>query len=618
MASGERRSSHVGATRTLLISTVAGLLAALVGAATWLSGSTTVVQAQASAGRSFGIDSLEATAELRADGTMFVTERITYDYDGGPFEFGIRSFERNEDQITDFAAADSEGPLEVIAPDDSISGDWEWKLRRPTSNSTVTYTLTYSATDVLTRGSDVTDLEWTAVGTDHPGIDRVRLMVTFPRSVPPAADGVADTDATVLRGFAHGPLNGRVEVLTSAVVATWTNVPAGRFAEIRAVVPAATFTNVGAEARLAEILAEERDRQNAIVEEAAEEEGNRRTGWFLSAALAAIAALGTGALWLVGGREMTSKEVLGEYWREPLDDPPAVVIANLGRGSVNEGRAVAGTIVDLAQRGYLRIVGERQERFGPDKVVHRYFWLGKPFTPDVLQYEKDLLELVFRGATETTSEELAEWARDNQATAKKMLDAVTAGIRAEYDARGYDDVTRGRMVGLLVAVCGGVAIASVVASWITGHGLGWWGVALAAGLFGVGVKLLSNRNRPSVEAAAKAEGLEQYLTDFSRLEDAPVGHLILWERYLVYAVALGVSADLVRGMALRVPQVVADPSFGAWYVPVGALGRFDGFDQIETAGSSIVAASTPNSSGSGGGASFGGGGGFGGGGFGAR
>jgi uncharacterized membrane protein len=608
MATGERRGGHVGATRTLLIAVIGGLVA-LVGVFASMPAAT-----QASADKSFRIDALEATAEIRADGTMFVTERITYDYDGGPFEFGIRSFERNEDQITDFAAADGDGPLEVIAPDDSISGDWEWKLRSPTSDRTVSYTITYSARDVLTLGRDVTDLEWTAVGADHPGIGRARLMVTFPKSVVPAAEGVDDTDASVLRGFAHGPRNGQVEVLTSAVVATWTNVPARQFLEVRAVVPAATFAMVGEENQLADILAEERRRQNAV----AQEDDDRRTGWFLSAALTALAAFGTGVLWLVGGREMKSKEVLGEYWREPLDDPPAVVIANLGRGSVNEGRAVAATIVDLAQRGYLRIVGERQERFGPDKVVHRYFWLGKPFAPDVLRYEKDLLEMVFRGATETTSEELAEWAREHQATAKKMLDSVTAGMRAEYDARGYDEVTRGRLVGLLVAICGGVAIASLLASWSTGHGLGWWGVALAAGLFGIGVKLLSNRNRASVEAAAKAEGLEQFLKDFSRLEDAPVGHLILWERYLVYAVALGVSADLVRGMALRVPQVIADPSFGAWYVPVGVLGRFDGFDQIETTGSSIVAASTPNSSGSGGGASFGGGGGFGGGGFGAR
>ncbi len=578
-------------------------------------GATTASATAPAAAKSFRIESWEATAALRSDGRMFVTERLTYDFDGGPFEFGIRSFERNADQIDDFAAADPVGPLEVIPPEQSISGDWGWKLRRPTSDARVTFTLTYSAMDVLTYGSDVTDLEWTAVGTEHPGIGFAELTVTFPTPLPPAPEGAADDDATVLRGFAHGPLDGRVEVSTSTVTATWRDVDAGRFLEVRAVAPATAFTTVGGEPRLADILAEERRRQRADDDA----RDDRRDGWLLSAALAGIAAVGIAALWLVGGREGRSREVQGEYWREPLDDPPAVAVTNLRRGTIDEGHVIAGTLVDLAQRGYLQIVGETEEQFGPDRTVHRYLWLGKPLGPDVRPFERDLLEMVFRGSTETTSEELNDWARDHQTTAKKMLDEVTGGVMSEYRSRGYADESNGRLVGLLVAICAGVAIAWWLVTARTGHGVGWWGVAIAAALFGIGARLLSNRNRASIEAAAKAEGLRKYLEDFSRLEDAPVGHLILWERYLVYAVALGVSADLVRGLDARLPGLVADPSFGAWYVPVHGRSRFDGFDRIETAGTSLASASTPsNSGGSGGGASGGGGGGFGGGGAGAR
>ena len=48
-------------------------------------------------------------------------------------------------------------------------------------------------------------------------------------------------------------------------------------------------------------------------------------------------------------------------------------------------------------------------------------------------------------------------------------------------------------------------------------------------------------------------GVRNYLRDFSQLADAPAGHLVLWERYLVYAVALGVSDDLAHGLAARIP-----------------------------------------------------------------
>ena len=80
----------------------------------------------------------------------------------------------------------------------------------------------------------------------------------------------------------------------------------------------------------------------------------------------------------------------------------------------------------------------------------------------------------------------------------------------------------------------------------------------------------------------------------------------------MYAVALGVSAKLLQGLAARVPEVMNNPAFGLWYV--GPHGRFDGFDQIETAGVSAASASTPSSSGSGGGFSGGGSSGGGGGG----
>lgn len=593
----------MGAARAVLIALVALLLGALAAP----SGGQVAAQ-----DKSFRLLALETDAELRTDGSMLVTERWTYDFDGGPFNFGIRTFEKNRNAIDRFAAGDDQGPLEVIPPEASVSGEWEWELRRPMADETATYTLTYFVAPQVRFGRDVSDIEWQFLGTDHDGVGRVDVQLRFPLAVVPANPTTADDDVNVMRGWVRGPANGTVRLETSTIIAQVRDVPAGEFVEVRAVAPANTFNTKGTELLLPGILAEERQ----YLTDRAQEAEDRRNGWLLSSLLAAIGAVGAGALWVIGGREAKSTEVLGEYWREPLDDPPAVALTNLRRGNVDAGHAIAGTIVDLAQRGYLRITGETEERFGPDRVVHRYTWLGKPLGPDVLPYERDLLELVFRGGNETTSAELQDWAKEYQSVAKSKLDRVTGGVKAEFRKRGYGEETDRRLVGALAALCVGVAAATVVAGLVTGYGLGFWGIAIAAGLFGIGIKVLSNRNQASVEAAAKAEGLKKFLKDFSQLEDAPVGHLILWERYLVYAVALGVSDDLVRGLASRLPQLLADPAFGAWYVtPHGTMGRFTGFDAIEsTSGSSFVSASTPNSTGSGGGFSSGGGGGGGGGG----
>ncbi|MFN8022650.1 MAG: DUF2207 domain-containing protein [Acidimicrobiales bacterium] len=609
MATRERRGGHLGAARAVLIALLAALAAGLLGAAAPGAG---VARAD---DKSFSLEALETTAELRTDGSMQVTERWTYDFRGGPFNFGIRSFQTHRNDISQFAAADDQGPLEVIPPDQSESGEWEWKLRQPTSDSVVTYTLTYFVAPIVRFGLDVSEVYWQFVGDDNPGIGIVNIDLRFPLTTVPAQPDAADDDVNVMRAWAHGPKTGDVRLEPGEVLVQVSNVEPGEIVEIRALAPAATFNTGGTERLLPSILAEER----SYVADRANEASDRRTGWFLSSLVAAVGALGAGVLWFVGGREQRSADVQGDYWREPLDDPPAVAIANLKRGTVDPGHAIAGTLVDLAQRGYVKIVGVKEERFGPDKVVHHYTWLGKPFGPDVLEYEKDLLEFVFRGATETDSDELSAWARANQTTAKRLLDGFTGGVKAEYRRRGYAEVTRTSMVVLLVAICVGVAALSAVVKSATGHGVGWWGVAIAAAIFGVGSNLLSNRNPASVEAAAKAEGLRRFLKDFSHLEDAPVGHLVLWERYLVYAVALGVSAELVQGLASRLPQLLADPHFGTWYTPApGAHGRFDGFDRIESLGTHVASASTPNNSGSGGGFSGGGGGGGGGGSAGAR
>lgn len=599
----------------LVAGIVAAFIALLVGSAA-ASSASAASSGAGSGAKSFSLESLATTAVVRADGDMEVTEVWVYRFDGGPFNFGIRSFERNTSQIVDFTARDDEGPLVVIHPGQSVSGDWEWALRQPTSDATVTYTLTYRVDGALRVGADVADLNWQFIGTVHPGIGRVDVAVTFPPGIEPASPDVDDADTSVLRGFAHGPSNGVIEVEPSRLVATIERLPAGRFVEIRGIAPAGAFTVSGTEQLLPDILEQER----SIAEEGDPRIPQDRTalGWIFTPILAGLGAGGTGLLWFIGGRERRSTEVLGDYWREPLDERPAVALANLHRGTVQAGATVAGTLVDLAQRGYVRIVGEREERLGPDKTVHRYHWLGKPFGPDVVQYERDLLEMVFRGTTETTSDDVDQWARTHQTEAKRLLDEVTQGVDAEYDTLHFEQRPHGARMAILVGICIVVSLAGYVLKRISDNGVAWVAVAAGPVLFALGSRLLMNRTHAGVEAAAKANGLKRYLKNFSQLDEAPVGHLILWERYLVYAVALGVSAELVRGLATRVPAVVNDPNFGVWYR--GPYGRFDGFDQIETRGSSMVSASTPNRSGSGGGFSGGGGssGGGGGGGAGAR
>jgi uncharacterized membrane protein len=174
---------------------------------------------------------------------------------------------------------------------------------------------------------------------------------------------------------------------------------------------------------------------------------------------------------------------------------------------------------------------------------------------------------------------------------------------------------------MAVLVAGVGALAMAVHAWWVGGAAILWALLQVLLTF-----TLRQRTKLGADRAAQWEGVEHFLRDFSELEDAPSGHLVLWERYLVYAVALGVSEELVRGLALRVPEVAESMHSARWYHPLpdgGAPGsEFASLGSFGSAfGSSFAAAATPRSSGSGssggGGFSGGGGGGGGGGGIGA-
>ncbi|HEY5874136.1 MAG TPA: DUF2207 domain-containing protein, partial [Ilumatobacteraceae bacterium] len=531
-------------------------------------------EATASDDRSFEIVSLDTDAVVAADGSMSVTEQVTYRFDGGPFRRGSRTFASDEvDRIQGFTAEENGQPLTVVPPPESGIDGYRWEFPTETSDSTHTYTLRYRVPDAITLGSDVGELYWQFLGNDHPGVGSVRVEITVPGSFAVAADDTPDTDATVLRAWAHGPSNGRVDLAADGVVLAVADVPGGQFVEARVAVPAGAFTGAATSgSRLPTILAEER----AFIAERENDRNQRNAGTGLSLIATVVGALALGGLWRRYGREPDVPSI-GEYWREPLDDPPAVVLATLDRGGISAGKGMASTLIDLAQRGHLTISEHVEERWGPDERTHvftRRTRVGDPPAP----FERHLLDYVFADADTVSSTDIEERAKEDQPAAKEFLEEWNELVEAAYSAKGYGDPGGVRqrwwwLVGIVavLAVAGAVAL-------VLGSLIGLVPLLATIPLAVVGVLLLRNRSMAGAEATAKAKGLKRFLEDFSHLKDAPAGHLILWERYLVYAVTLGVSRQLLSGLATRMPQLLAEPTFGAWYVGAGIAsgsGRFD-------------------------------------------
>ena len=153
------------------------------------------------------------------------------------------------------------------------------------------------------------------------------------------------------------------------------------------------------------------------------------------------------------------------------------------------------------------------------------------------------------------------------------------------------------------------------------------GVAAICGVCGgISLYLLSSKffkdiSAEAIETKAKVLALKRWLQEFTRLDEAVPSDVILWNRLLVMAVALGVADKVIEQLKVAMPELIDDPDFMpvySWYY-IGHSGMGSPADvfggAIHDASVAAIANSIDASGGGGGGGfSSGGGGGFGGGG----
>jgi uncharacterized membrane protein len=162
--------------------------------------------------RSFSIDRFEVEASVDPDGSMDVVEHLTYTFDG-TFNVGDRDIPAGEDyRIVDMQASENGQPLETI---NTNPASFEWDLGGATG--THTYDISYTVEDAVAVGPDVGELYWQFIGTEFPAVGEVDISITFPG------------DGDGLRAWAHGPLDGVVEIDGNEVTLTVDGLPAGEF-----------------------------------------------------------------------------------------------------------------------------------------------------------------------------------------------------------------------------------------------------------------------------------------------------------------------------------------------------------------------------------------------------
>ncbi len=462
--------------------------------------------------------------------------------------------------------------------------------------------------------SDVVEWYWNLVELDHPTIIGYRLSVHAPGRMLEPFDAYVHT-----RGNPERPTV-TLSADRSRLDVAFERIPRFNGVEIRYMMDPDLFEITGTTPGHEMLLRDEI--QVAGVQERMSNLARIRQNpyWGLLALLGiGTVGIGTWRAYDRSGREPKGDGML--YPFEPPSDLPPAAVPALQMQSFSPsmmGQAMHATIMDLARKGFAE--------FDPKgKKINMRLDLSKP-TTSLLPFEVAVLNYLKAAARgkDPSYLEFGELKSYSERAASSFMPSWAKSVRAWLEReRGGPLVDKEsmRIAGLwakrslLFALAAGVlavALAGPARAMLIG-----------AGVLGIIMAIFARSGLPRWREEVGLEvqgwqGFKRTLTDYTIMKDAPPDFFNMWDRYFVYAAALGVADRYLREIKRAAPLAGVDEatmvSQGRW-MGGGNLASMSSLSNLTSTVSSLSGAlSSASASASSGGSSSGGGGGGGGGG----
>ncbi|HEY0616780.1 MAG TPA: DUF2207 domain-containing protein, partial [Kribbella sp.] len=288
----------------------------------------------------------------------------------------------------------------------------------------------------------------------------------------------------------------------------------------------------------------------------------------LSGLLLGLGVLAAAALWFFRGRDAGKTTSAGPE-RPVLDaaDGPQFAAPDGIRpgqlGTVVDETAdvvdITATLLDLAVRNYLTIEElPRETQFGKlDWRLQRLNAGG----PELLSYEKALLDAVFADGDNVLVSELGPALRPRLALVREQLysDVVTQGWFASRP-----DAVRNRWTTAGLVLLGAGVVLTIVLAVATKFGLVGFAVMLAGVALTLAGQVAPARTARGAAVLGRIAGLQRYLTDQTSA-DLPQSHRLEFaSRCLPYAAVLGLTEKWALEIAATDDDDDPDAGIG-WY-----------------------------------------------------
>ena len=563
---------------------------------------------------SFRIEKLDIEANLQKDGSMVVSEAVTYDIDeinGVYFDIDAKGF--GELQYIQVFEDDSTGGFKEVDSSNyevSVSDElYRIKLYSKNHNNRRTFKFVYKLPEAITVYDDVAQFNRKMVGKEwQQGINYITAKVIIPVS--------ASYDNSNILVFGHGPLTGEVDKEGNTVVYRLNNYYPGDFLEAHILMEPEIFSEynkskivhkdmkqklLDMEAKLADEANAERDkaiRQQEMINKVFEKPG------LIFGVLSSIWGALMYYIHVIFKRKNKVKNSVGKYLRELPDNSSPALVGGFMTNSINDNEILA-TIVDLVRRKVLTL-----ENSDKNSII-----ILTGSTENLSAQEKDIVDIYINDFGDGKSLDLKSFGFFQKVpmSVARKFEKWRALIQSEMNRKNLTYQGLGCLGVIFFAFFPMIfTFAGLVIGMITGNKMFLLIVVMGIILFVSGAKARYPR-KELAEAKDKWQAFKNFLSDYSQLEEAKITSVHLWEQYFVYAVALGVSEKVVKAYKKALDMGVINDVQGVnslAYSPIfnpmfsRSFSNLNGMVSRTNSGASSAIASSRRSSSSGGGGGF--------------
>lgn len=523
---------------------------------------------------------------------------------------------------------------------DNEDGNFEigWGVGLDTTTANKKYQISYTVKDAITKYNDYAELYWQFVGKDFEvNASKITGTVYLPSNV-------SNKDEIKVWGHTAG-LNGTIYATdTNKIQFEINQFKNGTYVEVRTLFPTSLISNSG------------RVKQTDILDKAVKEETkwadkantkrkvanwlDENSDWFYFAVVIVI----FGSIFLIviiaelkqtkryreKLQELENKEKIVastkyEYFRDIPDEnaTPGEVMRILNPirsqfSSSEFGKIFSATMLDLTLKKYLDIKLEKNQK---NKDVTNIYVLKQ--VSDGLKPNEERIMTFIRNAAGSkkvmTLKELQSYIKEHPSKVESLLSSTFKSVETQLgndeilDIEAYSDYSKysnakiGYIV-LIIVLCWFVfAVIPIIAIVIS---------AINAILCWKIQKKLSIFTQKGIDKQTEWKGLKVFMEEFSMLDKREVPELVIWEKYLVYATAMGVADKVIKQLKIVYPnfEEMTNGIETYSYMSIMMNTNFSaGFSRAidSSIQSARTSYSSTYSSGSGGGGGFSGGGGFG-------